>query len=148
MPDRAPTPRLGPRIFASATFAGIAIVLASQTWVPPRGGLRADEGAVTSVRAARNTWYEVEISTADGARLTCRGRRGGPAIGPSRCPIDAFEQELGKRVSVFHDGQRPFEVKRGDEVILAYAAHRRGQVIGIALAGLTLVGAVLTWVRR
>lgn len=148
MPDRASTANRGPRIFASAIFAGIAIVLVIQTRVPPRGGLRAAEGAVTSIRAARNTWYEVEISTADGARLTCRGRRGGPAIGPSRCPIEAFEQVLGARVSVLHDGQRPFEVKRGGEVILGYSAHRRGQTMGIALAGLMFAGAVGVWVRR
>jgi len=137
-----------PRIFASAVFVAIAVFLVARTRVPPRVSLRQSDGVIASVRTLRNAWSEVEIMTTDGAHLRCKGRRGWPAVGASRCPIEVFERALGNRVVVAHDGRRPYEVKSGDEVILPYSAHRRAQRIGRVLAAMMLVGSGLVWWRR
>ncbi|MBK7976273.1 MAG: hypothetical protein IPK07_24380 [Deltaproteobacteria bacterium] len=137
-----------PRVFASAVFAGIAVFLVARTWLPARASLRQADGVIVSIRALRNAWSEVEISTTDGASIRCKGRRGWPAAGASRCPIEAFERASGQRVSVTHDGRRPYEVRAGDAVILAYSAHRRAQTVGLALAGMMLVGSALVWMRK
>jgi hypothetical protein len=136
------------RRFATLVFALIAIFLTVYTWLPSRDSLERAEARVTGIAAQANTWHEVEITTSDGTRLTCRTRRGWPLIGPSLCPLEKFEALRGQGVSVAHDGRRPYEVVAGSQVIVDYSAHRRTQAIAITLAGLMLAMAVLVWRRR
>jgi len=136
------------RLFASLVFAVISIFLVSYRWLPSRDSLQRGEARVTRIAAQANTWHEVEITTADGTRITCRTKRGWPLAGPSLCPLEKFERLLGQGVSVMHDGRRPYEVVAGNEMIVDYSAHRRAQAIAVALAGLTLAMAVLVWRRR
>lgn len=44
-----------------------------------------------------------------------------------------------------HDGKRPYEVAAGNELAVDYSAHRKAQMLAIALAGLMLVMAVFAW---
>ena len=64
------------RRFATLVFALIAIFLTVYTWLPSRDSLERAEARVTGIAAQANTWHEVEITTSDGTRLTCRTRRG------------------------------------------------------------------------
>lgn len=137
-----------PRVFASLIFFVIAIFLVIYTWLPARDSLQRGEAKVTNIISQPNTWYEVEITTSNSARITCRARRGWPLAGPSRCPLEIFERLLGQDVSVMHDGKRPYEIKAGNETVIDYSAHRKAQIIAIALAGLMLIMAVLVWRRR
>ena len=136
------------RLFASLVFVLISIFLVIYTWLPSRGSLQRDEARVTRIAAQANTWHEVEITTSDGTRITCRTRRGWPLVGPSLCPLEEFERFLWQGISVVHDGRRPYEVAAGNEMIVDYSAHRRAQAIAVALAGLALAMAVLVWRRR
>ena len=137
-----------PRLFASLILTAIAVFLVSYTWVPALQSLQREEGAVSHIAAQSNTWYAVEILTASGARLSCRTRRGWPLVGPDRCPLESFEQHLGQRVTVLHDGKRPYQVAAGNEMVMDYSSHRRAQLIAIALAGFMLTMAYWIWRRR
>lgn len=134
------------RIFAALVLAAIAAFLVIYAWVPARHQLRNEEGRVAGIVVRPNTWYEVEIVTASGARLSCRTRRGWPLLGPSRCPLEPFEAIQGREVRVVHDGKRPYEVVAGDRTVLGYAAFRQGEKIAIAIAVMLL--AVAFWVWR
>lgn len=133
-----------PRIFASAIFAAIAIFLVSYTWLPARHNLQNEKGKITNIFSRANTWYEVEIITTSGVRVTCRARRGWPLIGPSRCPLEKFENLLGQTVNVLHDKKHPYEVTdSSSNTVIEYSAHRKTHTISIVLAVLMLVMAFL-----
>lgn len=137
------------RIFASIIFTAIAIFLISYTWLPARANLQNEKGKVTNIFSQANTWYEVEIITTSGTRVTCRARRGWPLIGPSRCPLEKFENLLGQTVNVLHDKKHPYEVTDSSgNMIIEYSAHRKTQTISIVLAVLMLVMAFLVWRRK
>jgi hypothetical protein len=136
------------RLFAAFLFAAIALFLVSYTWLPSRQGLQREDGQVTHITPQANTWYEVEITTASGARITCRTRRGWPIAGPDRCPLDQFERVLGQTVQVSHDGKHPYEVSVGSQTLVAYSAHRKVQMLALALAGFMLVLAAWVWRRK
>ncbi len=123
-------------------FASIALFLVVSTWVPSRGSLSGEEARVTNITPQRNTWHEVEITTASGMKLKCRTRRGWPLLGPSRCPLEQFEQLRDQPLSVMHDGKRPYEVIAGSRLVVDYSAHRKAQLIGVLLAALMLGMAV------
>ena len=131
-----------PQHFAAAVLAAIAVFLALYTWLPSRDGLQLDAAVVSAITPQRNTWFEVALTTSSGKRITCRTRRGWPLLGPSRCPLAAFETLLGQRVSVLHDDQRAFEVRAGSQIVVDYWAHRKQQTIALVLAGLLLVTAL------
>lgn len=135
------------RLFVAIVFAAIAIFLVVYTWLPARNNLQRDEAKVTNIIAQANTWFKVEITTSNGTRITCRARRGWPLAGPNRCPLEKFEHLLGRSISVMHDGQRPYEVMAGNEIVLDYVAFRKAQTIAIVLAGLMLTMAFLVWWR-
>jgi len=122
----------------SVTFAAIAIYLAYATWVPGRDGMRNEPGTVIDIALRPNTWREVTIVTAGGARLTCRGRPGWPLAGPNRCPIERFETLVGRTVHVLHDGGHAYEVMAEGQAVVSYADQRTAQVIGGVLAALML----------
>jgi hypothetical protein len=134
-----------PRIFASSIFVAIAIFLVSYTWLPARHNLQNEEGKVTNIVSRPNTWYEVEIITSSGARVTCRARRGWPIIGPSRCPLEKFENLLGQTVSVLHDKNHPYEVKERNTMVIDFSAHRKAHTTSIILAVLMLAMAIFVW---
>lgn len=136
------------RFFASFTFAGIAVFLVINSWLPALDRLRQEEGQITSISPRKNTWYAVDIITSSGVRLSCRARRGWPLAGPSRCPLEKFEQHLGQSVSVIHNGKRPYQVSVGNQVLLDYSAHRRAQLVAVTLAGLLLAMACWVWRRE
>jgi hypothetical protein len=136
------------RRLAALIFASIAIFLVIYTWLPARTSLQTDEARVERVEARPNTWFEVELITASGARITCPGRSGWPLLGPSRCPIAEFQRLLGQTVTMLHDGRRPYEVIVGPDKVVDYSASRKSQIIALALAGLMLVLAVLVWRRK
>jgi hypothetical protein len=138
-----------PRIFASTIFTAIAIFLMSYTWLPARANLQNEKGKVTNIFSQANTWYEVEIITTSGTRVTCRARRGWPLIGPSRCPLEKFENLLGQTVNVLHDKKHPYEVTdSSSNMIIEYSVHRKTHAISIVLAVLMLVMAFLVWRRK
>lgn len=137
-----------PRFFAALTFVAIAIFLVGYSWVPARDGLQIEAGQISQINPRPNTWYEVEILASSGARLTCRARRGWPALGPDRCPIEKFEACQGCAVTVVHDGKRPYEVIIGDQLVMAYSSHRQAQAIAIVLAALMLAMACRVWRRQ
>jgi hypothetical protein len=138
-----------PRIFASTIFTAIAIFLISYTWLPARANLQNEKGKVTNIFSQANTWYEVEIITTSGTRVTCRARRGWPLIGPSRCPLEKFENLLGQTVNVLHDKKHPYEVTdSSSNMIIEYSVHRKTHTISIVLAVLMLVMAFLVWRRK
>jgi len=137
-----------PRIFASSIFVAIAIFLVSYTWLPARQNLQNEEGKVTNIFSRPNTWYEVEIITSSGARVTCRARRGWPLIGPSRCPLEEFENLLGQTVDVLHDKKHPYEVKDRSNMVIEYSAHRKAHTTSIVLAVLMLAMAFFVWRRK
>jgi hypothetical protein len=137
-----------PRIFASSIFVAIAIFLVSYTWLPARQNLQNEEGKVTNIFSQPNTWYEVEIITSSGARVTCRARRGWPLIGPSRCPLEKFENLLGQTVDVLHDKKHPYEVKDRNNTVIEYSAHRKAHTTSIVLAVLMLAMAFFVWRRK
>lgn len=136
------------RLFASLIFAAIAVFLVSYTWLPQRQSLQHEDGQITQIIPQPNTWYEVEITTSSGARITCRTRRGWPIAGPDRCPLEKFEQVLGQTVKVRHDGKHPYEVTAGSQVVMAYSAHRKTQLLAVVLAGFMLALAVWVWRRK
>jgi len=137
------------RIFASTIFTAIAIFLISYTWLPARANLQDEKGKVTNIFSQANTWYEVEIITTSGTRVTCRARHGWPLIGPSRCPLEKFENLLGQTVNVLHDKKHPYEVTdSSSNMIIEYSAHRKTHTISIVLAALMLVMAFLVWRRK
>lgn len=133
---------------AAAVFAGIAVFLLITTWVPGRGSLRQEAGRVIAVTPQANTWHEVGFVTDGGAALSCRSRRGWPALGAGRCPLDAFEALRGQTVQILHDGRRPYEVVSGSRVVLALGDHRAVQFAGLAGAVLMLGMAVAAWRRQ
>lgn len=135
------------RLIASIVFSGMAAFLVVYTWVPARGSLQVEASRVTRIAAQTNTWYEVDITTESGQRLTCRGRYGWPLLGPARCPIGKFQGVLGQRVAVLHDGKRPYEVMTATEKLLDYSASRKAQVIAAVLAAVMLILAALVWRR-
>jgi hypothetical protein len=137
-----------PRLFATLVFAVIAIFLVIYTWLPARDSLQRDEAKVTNIIPQSNTWYEVEITTSNGTRITCSARRGWPLAGPNRCPLEKFERLLGQSASVMHDGKRPYQIMAGKEMVIDYSVHRKAQIIAIVLAGLMLVMAVFVWRRK
>ncbi len=132
-------------IFASSIFVAIAIFLVSYTWLPARQNLQNEEGKVTNIFAQPNTWYEVEIITSSGTRVTCRSRRGWPLIGPSRCPLGKFENLIGQTVTVLHDHKHPYEVIASSGMVVEYSAHRKANTISIVLAVLMLAMAFFVW---
>ncbi|MDP3537499.1 MAG: hypothetical protein Q8S26_02215 [Azonexus sp.] len=133
------------RRLASLVFVAIAVFLVIYTWLPARDGLRYEEAQVSNIIPRSNTWYEVELTTSTGTRLSCRTRHGWPLLGPSRCPLERFEQLQGQRVTVLHDGQHTYEVKSANELVVDYAAHRRAQIIAIVIAVLMLAMAFADW---
>jgi hypothetical protein len=137
-----------PRLFASLVFVVISILLVIYTWLPARNSLQHEEAKVTNIIPQSNTWYEVEIITSNGSRITCRTRRGWPIVGPNTCPLEKFEHFLGGSVNVMHDGKHPYEVTAGNETIIDYSAHRKAQIIAIVLAGLMLAMAAFVWRRK
>lgn len=136
------------RILASSVFTAIAIFLVIYTWLPPRQDLQNEDGKVTNIFARPNTWYEVEIITSSGTRVTCRTRRGWPVFGAGRCPLEKFENLLGQGVNVLHDGKHPYEVTDRGTRIIDYSAYRKAQMVTIALAVLMLAMAYMVWRRR
>lgn len=136
------------RLFTSLIFAAISIFLVIYTWLPARDSLQRSEAKIGNIVSLPNTWYEVEITTASGTRISCRSRRGWPLAGPSRCPIEKFERLLGQDVVVLHDGKQPFEITSGSDLVIDYAAHRKAQMIAILLAGLMLAMALMVWRRK
>jgi hypothetical protein len=139
------------RLIVSIVFTAIALFLVTYTWVPSRDSLRSEEGKVSNVMPRPNTWYEVEVMTDSGARLSCRTRRGWvpEAINwANRCPLGQLESVMGQAITVLHDGARPYEVRRGDKIILSYGAHRQAQVTGMILALLMLAMVAWVWRRR
>lgn len=137
-----------PRLVGSLVFAAIAFFLVFITWLPARDGLHLTQATVRNIISLQNTWYEVQITTEEGSQMTCRTKRGWPLLGPTRCPLERLEQLIGQNVSIMHDGKTFFEMKAGNEVVIDYAAHRKAQLIAIALSGLMLILAVLVWWRR
>lgn len=135
------------RFFASLTLTAIAAFLIFYTWVPSSGSLKHEEGQVTNIISRPNTWYEVEIITSSGARVSCRARRGWPLLGPSRCPLEKFEQFRGQPLVVRHDGKRPYQVSAGSESIIAYSAYRQAQFIAVAISLIMMVSAFWLWKR-
>lgn len=133
------------RRLASLVLVAIAVFLVIYTWLPARDGLRSEEAQVSNITPRSNTWYEIELITSNGTRLTCRTRRGWPLLGPSRCPLERFEQLQGQRVTVLLDGQNFYEVKSANELVVDYAAHRKAQIIAIVIAGLMLAMAFAAW---
>jgi hypothetical protein len=136
------------RPIASLVFATIAIFLVIYTWLPARDSLKRGEAKVTNIVSQPNTWYEVEFTTSNGTRITCRARRGWPLAGPNRCPLEKFEHLLGQSVAVMHDGKHPYEITAGNEMVIDYSAHRKAQTIAIVFAGLMLAMAFLVWRRK
>jgi hypothetical protein len=136
------------RLFVAFIFFAIALFLVSNTWLPARDSLRSEPGKVSRILAQPNTWHEVEITAASGARVTCRARRGWPLAGPSRCPLEAFEPYLGQSVTVLHDGSRPYEVTADGRMLLSYSVHRQALLIAWAGAGLMLAMAIGVWRRK
>jgi len=136
------------RIFSSLIFAAIALFLLIYTWVPSSGSLQREEARVTNIIPRPNTWYEVEIVTSSGARVSCRARRGWPVMGPARCPLDKFEQYRDQPLVVGHDGKRPFEVSAGNETVMSYAAHRQAQLIAAVISAGMLGLAFWVWKRK
>lgn len=136
------------RLLVSLIFAGIAVFLVGYTQLPSFDGLRREEAKVTNVIAQPNTWYEVEITTSSGIRITCRTRRGWPLVGPNLCPLEQFENLVGQTVQVLHDTEQPYEVTLGTRLIIDYAAHRKARMIAFVLAGLALAMAILIWRRK
>lgn len=136
------------RLFTSLIFAAIAFFLVIYTWLPARDSLRREETKVTQIISQPNTWYEVEIITLSGARINCRTRRGWPLFGPSRCPLEKFENLLGQTVNIMHDGKHPYEVTTGNQMVIEYSAHRQTSLIAFVLAGLMLALALLVWRRK
>lgn len=126
-------------------FMAIAIFLVIYSWTPARQSLQTEEGRVLNIRPQPNTWFEVEIMTSSGIRLTCRTRRGWPLVGPTRCPLEKFEPYLGMPIRIAHDGKRPYEITAGHQTILDYSVHRQLQAISISLAGFMLLMAALVW---
>ena len=137
-----------PRLFASTVFVAIAIFLVLYTWLPARNSLQREEAKVINIIPQTNTWYKVEIITANGSQITCRTRRGWPLFGPSKCPLEKFEHFLDRNITVMHDGKRPYEVTSGKEMVIDYSAHRQAQTIAIVLAVLMLAMAFLVWKRK
>jgi len=136
------------RFFACFVFIAIALFLAGSAWVPAPHKLQREEGKITRIIPQPNTWHEIEIVTSGGVRISCRTRRGWPLVGPSRCPLEKFERHLGQTVTVMHDGERPFEVAAGRQIVVDYSAHRQAQAIALLLAGLMLSMAFWVWRRR
>lgn len=136
------------RLIPSLVFATIAIFLVIYTWLPARDSLQRDEARVSNIVSQPNTWYEVELTTSSGTRITCRARRGWPLVGPNRCPLEKFERLLGQSVAVMHDRNHPYEITAGSEIVIDYSAHRKTQMIAIVLAGLMLAMAFLAWRRK
>ena len=136
------------RLFASFVFVAIAVVLVVVTWLPARDSLQVDQARVTRITPQPNTWHEAEFTTEKGGRIVCRGRYGWPLLGPARCPIGKFQGVLGQRVTVLHDGKRPYEVMTATEKLLDYSASRKAQVIAAVLAALMLILAGLVWSRK
>lgn len=136
-----------PKLFASSVFVAIALWLVAYTWVPARHTLHREQGEVLQILPQANTWHEVVIQTASGVRITCRGRRGWPLLGPNLCPLEDFEGLLGRTVSVWHDQRQPYEVRDDQRVVLAYTAHRQAQGLAGALALAVLAMAALVWRR-
>jgi hypothetical protein len=135
------------RLFASLIFTAIAAFLVIYSWVPARHHLQREEGRVSHIIPQPNTWFEAEIITSSGIRLTCRARRGWPLVGPDRCPVEKLERSLGLPITVTHDGKRPYEVSIGRQIVIDYAAHRQIQMLAIILAGLLLLMAAWVWRR-
>ena len=135
------------RRLAALIFAAIAIFLVIDTWLPARTSLQTDEARVERVEARPNTWFEVELITAGGARITCRGRAGWPLLGPSRCPIAEFQRLRGQTVTVLHDGRRPYDVVAGGRTVLDFGASRTAQGVAAVLAAFVLILAALVWRR-
>ena len=136
------------RLVVSIVFSGMAAFLVVYTWVPARGSLQVDASRVTRIAAQPNTWYEVDITTESGQRLTCRGRYGWPLLGPARCPIERFQPLLGQSVTVAHDGRRAHEVLAGTQTVVSLAAGRQARAVAVALAGLMLLMAAWVWRRH
>jgi len=80
------------RLLPSLGFTAIALFLATYNWAPARDQLQREQGVVARISPQINTWYEIEITTASGASVTCRTRRGWPLFGPERCPLEKFER--------------------------------------------------------
>ncbi len=141
------TPHHSARLFAALAFTACAIFLVSYTWLPSRSDLQREQGTVSHISRQLNTWYEVEVTTASGARVSCRTRRGWPLLGPDRCPLEALERYLDQTVTVAHDGQRLFEVTAGDRIVMDYAAHQQARTIAVVAAVILLALAFLAWKR-
>lgn len=135
------------RILASAGFVALAVFLVMTTWVPGAAQLRRESAQVAAITAQANTWYEVEILTVSGARLTCRTRRGWPLLGPDRCPLERFERVQGQLLQVMHDGLRPYDVIAGAERVVDMDAHKSARAIAVMLALLLLAMAAGVWWR-
>ena len=136
------------RIFFSLILVGISIFLLIYTWVPAHDNLLREEGRITNIISRPNTWYEVEIVTSSGVRVSCRTRRGWPLIGPSRCPLEKFEQYLGQSVTLGYDGKRPYEVLAGNEIVMNYSSHRQAQLIAVVISVMMLALSFLVWRRK
>jgi len=136
------------RHFAALAFSAIAIFLAIYTWLPARDDLQRAEAKVSNIVSQPNTWYEVEITTSTGIRISCRTRRGWPLVGPNRCPLEKFEHLQGQSLTVMHDGKRPYEVTAGKEMVVDFSAHRKAQMVALVLSVLMLAMAVYVWRRK
>lgn len=100
-----------PRVFASAVFAGIAVFLVARTWLPARASLRQGRrrdrqhpSASQRLVRGRDLHHRRREHPVQGEAWLAGSRT-------SRCPIEAFERASGQRVSVTHDGRRPYEVR-------------------------------------
>jgi hypothetical protein len=133
------------QLFTSLTFFSIALFLLVYTWVPSKDTLQLHEATISTIIPKANTWYEIQIITSDGAPIICKTRRDWPLFGPSRCPLEKIELLIGQKVSILDNGKQVFEMKFGNEMIIDYSAHRKGQKIGFMLSIFMVIMSILVW---
>lgn len=133
------------RIFASSMFVLVAIVLMVSTGVPSRAGLKQETGKITQIISKPATWYEVEIITASGVRLSCKTKRENYSLRSKMCPLELLELNQGKTVEVQYKKTTPYQLSLNKQFIIDYSAFKKMQMLGVLGAVLMLFMAAGVW---
>lgn len=134
-------------LLAFMIFMVAAGLLVVYGWMPSRGSLTQEKGTVTSVTKQSNSRYEALIVTEKGAILSCTGGLAWHSWADT-CPIKQLQNFEGDRVTVVHDGKRPYEIISEDGPVLAYRAFHESQLTMLFLALFSVACAFVAVLKR
>jgi hypothetical protein len=109
----------GGKLFGFFGFLSLSLLVVVWHWVPPRNTLHQEPATIMKVHP-HASWVDVEMRTDMGIILKCHGRKSS-----TLCPLDRFQAayDAKKKVDVLYKGDRIFEVRAGNDVIVSYDRH-------------------------